>query len=66
MNVPPDANILVNAVLPRVPEAGPRYYRTWWFWTALATGVALVAGVTTGVTMTLLKGDNTVPAVVRW
>lgn len=66
VQVPPDATIQVNAELPPVPVVAPPYYRTWWFWTALATGVAIVAGVSAGVTLTLQKGDATVPAVVRW
>jgi hypothetical protein len=66
VQVPPEATIQVNADLPPVPVAARRYYRTWWFWTAVATGVAVVAGVTAGVTLTLQKGDPTVPAVIRW
>lgn len=66
VQVPPEATIQVNAVLPPVPVGGPRYYKTWWFWTAIATGVAIVASVTAGVTVVMQGRDNTVPAVVRW
>jgi len=64
--VPPDATVKVRATL--VPRAGAvvPYYRRWWFWTALASGAALVAGLTAGLTLGLRPASKTVPAVVRW
>ena len=66
VKVPPDATIQVNAALQPISEGGVPYYKKWWFWTVVATGAALVAGVTAGVTVALRQGDHTVPAVVRW
>ncbi len=66
VQVPPEATIQVDANLVPVSKAGPPYYKRWWFWTAVAGGVALVAGVTAGLTVGLREKDNTVPAVIRW
>lgn len=66
VEVPPDATLQVNAALTPIPHSPVPYYRSWWFWTALVAGVAVVAGVTAGVTLSLRPDDNTVPAVVRW
>lgn len=64
--VPPDATIRVNATLVPVSSSGTPYYRKWWFWTALASGAALVAGLTAGLTLGLRPASRTVPAVIRW
>lgn len=66
VKVPPDATIQVNATLVPVSGPGVPYYKQWWFWTSIASGVAIVVGLSTGLTLGLRKSDNTVPAIIRW
>jgi len=66
LKVPPDATVTVNAVLPPIPKGSTPVYRKWWFWTVLATGVVAIAGMATGVALTVGKRPDNVPAVIRW
>lgn len=66
LNVPPEGTILVNAKLPPIPKELTPYYKKWWFWTVLASSVAVVAAVSAGVALTLTKAPDNVPAVIRW
>lgn len=66
LKVPPDGTVTVNAVLPPVPRAVTPFYKKWWFWTVIASGLVTIAGVTTGVMLTVGKKPDQVPAVIRW
>jgi hypothetical protein len=66
LKVPPDGTVTVNAVLPPIPKALTPFYKKWWFWTVIASGVVTIAGVTTGLVLTVGKKPDSVPAVIRW
>jgi len=66
LQVPPDATVTVNAELPLIPKQITPFYKKWWFWTVLASSVVTIAGVTTGVMLTVGKRPESVPAVIRW
>jgi hypothetical protein len=66
LNVPPDGTVTVNAVLPPIPKEVTPFYKKWWFWTVIASSVVTIAGVTTGVMLTLGKRPESVPTVIRW
>jgi len=66
LRVPPDGTVTVNAVLPLIPKGGTPFYKKWWFWTVIASGVVTIAGITAGVMLTVGKKPDSVPAVIRW
>jgi len=66
VKVPPDATIQVNATLVPMSQAAIPYYKRWWFWTSIASGVAIVVGLSAGLAVGLRRSDDTVPAVIRW
>lgn len=66
LKVPPDGTVTVNAVLPPIPKGITPFYMKWWFWTVIASSLVTIAGVTTGVMLTVGKKPEQVPAVIRW
>ncbi len=66
LKVPPDGTVTVNAVLPLIPKQVTPFYKKWWFWTVIASSVVTIAGVTTGIMLTVGKKPDSVPAVIRW
>lgn len=66
LRVPPDGTVTVNAVLPPIPKQVTPYYKKWWFWTVIASSVVTIAGLTVGLTLTVGKKPESVPAVIRW
>lgn len=66
LKVPPDGTVTVNAVLPPIPKEVTPFYKKWWFWTVIASSLVTIAGVTTGIMLTVGKKPEQVPAVIRW